>query len=129
MFKKIIAAVISAALLFGFASCNTDGQFSGSGQSESTTVLTKIYNSFKDVLPSFGFDSTPVEKYEEGLSYSFSAKCSSKKFEKYIKKVKENGFTNRAAEDDGYFSAYNAEKYYVEITLVNENITVFVKRT
>lgn len=129
MLKKILAAALIAAIAVSVSSCSIENGVSSVTTTTSTTQQeTRIHNSFKDVLPDFGFDSTPVENYREGISYSFSAECSEKDYKKYIDAVKKAGFEVNAVEADGYYSAYTADKYYVEITLVGDFITVYVKR-
>lgn len=129
MFKKLLALSLVFMLAVGFSACKVDkNNVSGKEYGETTQKITKIYNSFKDMLPDFGFDSEPVESYEEGISYSFSAECSDKDFEKYVEAVKKTGFDVKPAEGSGYYRAHNAEKYLVEIVLVDGVITVYVKR-
>ena len=130
MVNKIIAAAMLLAVTVSFSSCkrDTDADFLSGITEPSTQEITRIHNGFKDVLPSFGFDSKPVENYREGVDYSFSAKCSDGDFKKYIKAVKKAGFDVNAVEAEGYYAAHTADKYYVEITLVNGLITVYVKR-
>ncbi len=129
MFRRLLALSLIVVLAVGFSSCKVgSGGQTGKNNGETTQRITKIYNSFKDVLPDFGFDSEPVENYEEGVSYSFRAECSDKDFKKYIEAVKKSGFDVKPAEGNGYYRAHNAEKYFVEIVLVDGIITVYVKR-
>lgn len=129
MLKKILAAALLAVIAVSVSSCSIKNDtLEDTTTAPSTQKETRIHNSFKDVLPDFGFDSTPVENYREGISYSFSAKCSERNYEKYINAVKKAGFEISAVEANGYYSAYTADKYYVEITLVEDLITVYVKR-
>lgn len=130
MIKKILAAVLLALTAVSISSCSVKN---GSDMLYSSTAVstqkeTRIHNSFKDALPDFGFDSVPVENYREGVSYSFSVRCSERDYEKYINAVKKAGFETKAVEADCYYSAYTEDKYFVEITLVDGVITVFVKR-
>ncbi len=130
MLKKIISFLCVTAVVLSFTACKKiDG--GNNGFTESATVsqkTTRIYNNFADVLPSFKFDSEITENYKEGISYSFGAKCSDGKFRKYIDKVKKAGFDQKASEGKGYYAAYSEDGYYTEITLINGNITVFIKR-
>ena len=73
MFKKLLALSFVFILAVGFSACKPDGN--GGSNANATQKITRIYNSYKDVLPDFKFDSDPVENYEEGVSYSFSAEC------------------------------------------------------
>lgn len=130
MLKKIVSVLCMAAVVLSITACKKiDG--GNTGLTESKTVsqkITRIHNNFADVLPSFKFDSEITENYKEGISYSFGAKCSDSKFKKYIDKVKKAGFDQKSSEGKGYYAAYSEDGYYTEITLVNENITVFIKR-
>ncbi len=118
------------AVALSITSCRIDKQndIGDYTSSVSTQPQTRIRNGFKDVLPVFGFDSAIVENYREGVDYSFSAKCSERDFEKYISAVKKAGFDVKPVEAKGYYAAHTADKYYVEATLVNGTITVYVKR-
>ena len=130
MLRKIVSALCITAVVFSFAACKKiDG--GNAGYSESKTVsqkITRIHNNFADVLPAFKFDSEITENYKEGISYSFGAKCSESKFRKYIDKIKKAGFDQKSSEGKGYYAAYSEDGFYTEITLVNGNITVFIKR-
>ena len=130
MVKRIVSAVCAVLFVLGVSACKKidSGASVSSKPAPSNTQITRIYNSFKDVLPKFDFDGEVVENYKEGLNYSFSAKCSKSQFNKYVEKVKKAGFENKATEGEGYYAAYSNEGYYTEITLVNGNITVFIKR-
>lgn len=130
MVKRIVSAVSAVLLVLGISACKKidAGTSVPVTSAPSAVQTTGIYNSFRDVLPKFDFDGEPVENYKEGISYSFSAKCSKSQFEKYIEKVKKAGFSEKASEGEGYYAAYSNEGYYTEITLVNGNITVFIKR-
>lgn len=131
MTKKIISMLCAVLAVMSITACKKIENNNQDNQPEqilSTVKETRIPNDFKDVLPVFDFDGEPVETYKEGLNYSFSAKCSKSKFRKYVEKVKDAGFENKASEGEGYYAAYSEEGYYTEITLVNGNITVFIKR-
>lgn len=131
MIKQIISALVVLMLVLSVSACKKiDSDVIGNATSAlaSTRKETRIHNNFKDVLPDFTFDSDPVEKYQEGISYTFSARCSERKFNKYIDKVKKTGFDKNAVEADGYYAACSEEGYYIEATLVNKNITVYTKR-
>lgn len=130
MLKKLAAAVLIAIMALSFCSCNdieNKGYVSNTSET-STQPQTRIHNNFKDVLPKFRFDSDPIETYREGLSYSFSAECSEKDFNKYVKALKKAGFEVNPAEANGYYAAKTLDKFYVEATLVSGNITVYIKR-
>ncbi|MBR4858594.1 MAG: hypothetical protein IKU08_05345 [Clostridia bacterium] len=130
MLKRIISALCVTVIAVSFTACQKiDGGNTGSTDSKAASQkVTRIYNSFADVLPSFDFDGEKTENYKEGISYSFSAKCSDSKFKKYIDKVNKAGFDQKPSEGKGYYAAYSEDGYYTEITLVNGNITVFIKR-
>lgn len=129
MIKRFLAAAMFVAVMLSISSCSVEN---GKRPIETTAAITqketRIHNSFKDTLPDFGFDSAPVENYNEGISYSFSAECSENDFKKYINAVKKAGFEINAAEANGYYAAYSEDNYYVEITLVDDLITVYIKR-
>lgn len=130
MMRKLIAAVLTFAFIMGLSACSIDKKVVNEKENVSTTVkVTKIYNSFKDVLPDFDFDREPVEKYEEGVRYVISVISSKREFESYVKKIKKAGFEERAVEAEGYYCAYDSDGFYVEITLVNDMLTVNIKRT
>lgn len=130
MLKKIWAAMMIAVVALSVTSCSIEkNSVSVTTTTATTHKTTRIYNSFKDILPDFGFDSMPVENYREGISYSFSADCSERDFKKYINAIKKAGFETKAVEADGYYAAYSEDNYYVEITLVSGYITVFIKKT
>lgn len=132
MIKRIFSLAMIALTVLSISSCKSDDSEKRSDNDikvSATQKITVIYNSFKDVLPKFKFNSEPVENYQEGLSYTFSAECSENNYDRYIDKIKKAGFEENSVEANGYYAAYNAEKYYVEITLVGELITVFIKRT
>lgn len=129
MTKKLLALSLVLMIAVGFSACKVDkNDTSGKKDDETTQRITKIYNSFKDTLPDFSFDSKPVENYVEGISYSFSAECTEKDFDKYIEAVQKTGYDVKPVEGKGYYKAHNAEKYFVEAVLVDGMITVFVKR-
>jgi len=130
MLKKITAAVLVAITALSLCSCNSIENNGNVGNTSEFTTQpqTRIPNNFKDVLPKFKFNSDLVENYREGLSYSFSAECSERNFNKYVKALKKAGFEINPAEADGYYAAKSADKFYVEATLVSGNITVYIKR-
>lgn len=131
MTKRIVSMLCAVLAVMSISACKKIDNSNHENQSVSVSATvkeTRIPNDFKDVLPDFDFDGEPVETYKEGLNYSFSAKCSKSKFRKYVEKVKDAGFENKASEGEGYYAAYSEEGYYTEITLVNGNITVFIKR-
>ncbi len=131
MKKRIFAILFAVMLLAAAGSCSFDkDRIEGNSKSTSVTATeseTRIHNNFKDLLPKFDFDSEPVESYREAISYSFTAECSKKGFEKYVDKVKEAGFNVKTVEANGYFMGYNSDNYFVEMTLIDGNITVFIK--
>lgn len=127
MVKRLIAAGFAIAMIFCFTSCKLNDNLNDETSTTATTKVTLIYNNFKDVLPDFDFDNEPVENYEEGVRYVISVRSSKRELENYIKKIKKAGFEERAVEAEGYYCAYNSG-YYVEITLVNDMLTVNIKR-
>lgn len=127
MVKRLIAAGFVIIMFVGFTSCKLKDDMNDETSTTVTSKVTLIYNSFKDVLPDFNFDNEPVENYEEGVRYVISVPSSKRELENYIKKIKKAGFEERAVEAEGYYCAYNSG-YYVEITLVNDMLTVNIKR-
>ncbi len=129
MKKRIFAIMFTIMLLAAASSCsfNKDKIESSLNSTSETATETRIHNNFKDLLPKFDFDSDPVENYREAISYSFTAECSKRSFEKYVDKVKEAGFNVKAVEAKGYFTGYNSDNYFVEMTLIDGIITVFIK--
>lgn len=130
MLKRFVSALCVAAVAISFTACKKIDDINSDFIEQKTSVQksTRIHNNFADILPSFKFDSEIAENYKEGISYSFGAKCSENKFKKYVDKVKKVGFDQKASEGNGYYAAYSEDGYYTEITLVNGNITVFIKR-
>ena len=132
--KRIISVLAACAfILLTASSCSIKKTDNGgvvitAAPTASTTVAqTKMHNDFKDRLPAFKFENEPSEKYDDGMRYILTVKCSKKEYEKYIKEVKKTGFAQNAIEDDGYFCAYDEQGYYAEITYISEMMTVFVK--
>ena len=130
MLKRFVSALCVAVVAISFTACKKIDDINSDFIEQKTSVQksTRIHNNFADILPSFKFDSEIAENYKEGISYSFGAKCSENKFKKYVDKVKKVGFDQKASEGNGYYAAYSEDGYYTEITLVNGNITVFIKR-
>ncbi len=130
MIKRVVSAMAALLIAMSITACKRIDGSADVKQTEASATQkeTRIHNNFKDALPDFSFDSEPVESYKEGLSYTFSAKCSKSKFKKYVEKVKNAGFENKASEAEGYYAACSDDGYYTEITLVNGNITVYIKR-
>ena len=116
-------------MILAFSSCKLSDDSKPEQNVSTTAKVTLIYNKFQDLLPKFDFDNDPVENYEEGERYVVSVRSSEREFKNYIKKIKKSGFEERAVDAEGYYCAYNSEGYYVEITLVNDMLTVNIKRT
>ncbi len=130
MVKKIIAAVCTAAVLFGFSSCNVEKNETDeiTLSAPTTARITRIYNNFKDVLPDFKFKNPISEKYEESIRYVLSVRCSEKEMEKYVDALKKAGFVNAATEASTYYSAKTEDGYFAEVTYIQEILTVHVKK-
>lgn len=128
MVKRLIVLSLAILMLVCISSCKLDDN-SNPETTAATAKTTLIYNSFKDKLPDFNFDNEPVENYEEGVRYVISVSSSEREFESYLKKIKKAGFEERAVEAEGYYCAYDSDGYYAEITLVNDMLTVNIKRT
>lgn len=130
MIKKISAVILSISVMICLCSCNFDGE-KEKGNSENgilvTAKSTAVHNHFKDRIPEFGFENDPVEKYEDGFSYSLSVKCSQKEYKSYLKKLKKTGFEVDAVEADTYYSASDEDGYFVEVTYVGEMLSVYIQ--
>ena len=132
--KRIISVLaVCAFILLTACSCSikkteNGGSVNTAAPTVSTTAAqTKMHNDFKDRLPAFKFENEPSEKYDDGMRYILTVKCSQKEYAKYIREVKKNGFAQNAIEEEGYFCAYDEQGYYAEITYIGEMMTVFVK--
>ncbi len=126
MIKRISAAVLAVIMIMSISACSINNDKS---DTVTTTVKeTKIHNNFRDVLPDYNFDNEISEDYEESVKYSFNVKCSEKECEKYIEKLKKAGFTERATETDNYYTAVSKDGYFVEMTYINGNLTVYTKK-
>lgn len=130
MFKRFIAALSAVLIIFGMSACSIkENETINKTSSDVTTVKeTKVRNNFKDVLPKPKFDNEISEDYEEGIKYSFSVKCSEKECEKYIKQLKKAGFVERATETESYYTAFTEDGYFVEMTYIGGNLTVYTKK-
>lgn len=128
MIKKITAMflIISAAVSIGACSMKSEKE---TGKTRTATEqVTLIRNFFKETLPSFRFKNDIKETYVDGLTYKFTVKCTQGECDKYIKKVKKEGFTVNPAEGTNYYSARTEDYYFVEITYIGEILTVLCKR-
>ena len=126
MLKKFVAVALIMIAVIGISACSVEN---GKDNNAVTTVReTVVYNSFKDALPYFSFDNEISEAYEENVKYSFNVKCSSKECAKYIEELKKAGFTERATETKNYYTAVSEDGYFVEMTYINGNLTVYTKK-
>ena len=126
MLKRFAAAAAVLLVFFSFSSCNVkDDEIS---EVSVTVKETRVHNNFKDVLPKPDFDGEISESYDEGIKYSFNVKCSEKECEKYIKQLKKAGFVERATETKNYYTAVTEDGYFVEMTYINGNLTVYTKK-
>lgn len=132
MLKKIFSILIITIIAFSVSSCEMK---ENNGPTENGVIppVTKIANEFAGQLPEFKFSEKLIESYDESLSYSFSVECSEKESEKYIKAVKNEGFTEGYPDaapisGKGYYKASNAEGYMAEIVYKNGVLTVYVTR-
>lgn len=128
MKKRFLALFLGFVILLSMAACSIEGSSSKEETPATTVKETRIYNNYKDVLPDFDFENPISEDYEESVKYSFNVKCSEKECEKYIKKLKNAGFTEKAIETDSYYTAYTEDGYFVEMTYINGNLTVYSKK-
>lgn len=127
--KKVMSALmILIMFVCCFCSC-ADKNNSGKNEQNYAAVTAKstaVYNHFKDRIPELKFKNTPVEKYEDGLSYVLSVKCSEKEYKSCIKKLKKAGFDVSPVETDTYYNASDDTGYFVEVTYVGEMLTVYI---
>ena len=131
MIKKIfiIAAVLLMVLSFSACEIKNGNKTQNNPEYSFTQKETVVFNYFKDKIPDFNFDNEPVERYRDGISYTFSVTCSQNEFKKYVKKLKNNGFEQNTVEAETYFSADTDDGFFVEATYVGDMLTVFVKKT
>lgn len=127
MIKKISAVIVLLGMFVCAASCNFDNDKKKETVVSAVIRTTAVYNHFKDRIPEYSFENKPVEKYEDGLSYVLSVKCSQKEYKSYLKKLKKNGFEQNPIEADTYYSASDEEGYFVEVTYIGEMLSVFIK--
>ena len=126
MLKRFAAAAAVLLVIFSFSSCNVkDDEIP---EVSVTVKETRVHNNFKDVLQKPDFDGEISENYDEGIKYSFNVKCSEKECEKYIKQLKKAGFVERATETKNYYTAVTEDGYFVEMTYINGNLTVYTKK-
>lgn len=128
MIKKISAIIAVVAAVACLSSCgfNNNAADNKPGNVQVTAKSTAVYNHFKDRIPEFKFDNTPVEKYEDGIGYSLSVECSEKEYKSYLKKLKKTGFEINPVEADTYYNATDGKGYFVEVTYVNEMLSVYI---
>ena len=88
--KRIISVLaVCAFILLTACSCSikkteNGGSVNTAAPTASTTAAqTKMHNDFKDRLPAFKFENEPSEKYDDGMRYILTVKCSQKEYEKY----------------------------------------------
>lgn len=132
MIKKLSAVFFLLLILLSFCSCNSDREKEKGNLKNNISVTEKstaVYNHFKDRIPEYNFDNDPVEKYEDGLSYSLSVKCSEREYKSYLKKLKKAGFEINPVEADTYYNAADDEGYFVEVTYSNEMLIVYIGRS
>lgn len=128
MIKKLSAVIAVVAAVACLSSCGFNNNIAEKkpGNAQVTAKSTAVYNHFKDRIPEFKFDNTPVEKYEDGFGYSLSVKCSEREYKNYLKKLKKTGFETNPVEADTYYSASDDKGYFVEVTYVGEMLSVYI---
>ena len=131
MLKKTLLIFVLLTFLFAVSACDSEYENSdkqGTNNYSYTARETKIYNYFKDRIPEFDFKNEPVEKYDEGISYVLTVRCSEKEYKKYIKKLKKSGFELNSYEAETYYSATDSDGYFAEVTYIEDMLTVYVKK-
>ncbi|MBR2730914.1 MAG: hypothetical protein IKD72_02885 [Clostridia bacterium] len=129
--KRMLGLLLALILAVSAAGCSVkENKAAPSGNAASTAavITTRVPNSFKDTLPEFKFDGEITEKYDEGLRYSFSAPCSEKTFQKYLKALEKAGYKEKPTTGTGYYAATLASGMRVEAVLKDGRVTVSVKR-
>ena len=128
MIKKLTVAVLAAAVVFSFCSCSF-GNDKAEDKNISISITAKstaVHNHFKDRVPEVSFKNKVTEKYEDGLGYSLSVKCSKSEYRSYLKKLKKSGFEINPVEAETYYSASDGNGYYAEVTYVGEMLSVYI---
>lgn len=128
MFKKITAGICVFALLFTLSACSLNKNGGGATAETTTVKETRIHNYFKDALPEFDFKNEPSEEYNEGISYVLRVNASNKEVAKYIKKLKSAGFDQNVTEAENYYAAKNADGYSLELTYIDDILTLHIKK-
>lgn len=128
MIKRIAAGICAFALLFALSACNPDKNDNVSTAESTTVKETRIHNYFKDALPEFDFKNEPSEEYNEGISYVLRVESSEKEVKKYLKELKDAGFTESAVESEKYYAARNADRYHIELTHIDGILTLYVRK-
>ncbi len=129
MIKKIFAGVCAFMLLVLLPSCKTEDNNFPETSTRSTTVMeTRIYNYFKDVVPEFKFKNDPTEEYNEGISYVLRVEASEKEVKKFLKELKDAGFSESSVESEKYYAARNTDGYHVELTHIDGIMTLYVRK-
>lgn len=130
MLKKITALILimSISVLIGACSVKNNGNDENGKTRTTTEQVTLIPNTFKKTLPSFKFKNDIKETYVDGMTYKFTVECDQEDCDKYIEKVKKEGFTVNPAEGTNYYSARTEDYFSVEITYISGILTVLCKR-
>ncbi len=130
MIKRITALllIVSMTVLIGACSVKNNKEIETNNIRTTTEQVTLIRNSFKETLPSYKFKNEIKETYVDGMNYKFTVKCTQEDCDKYIEKVKKEGFTVNPAEGTNYYSARTEDYFSVEITYIGEFLTVLCKR-
>ncbi len=128
MVKKLTAAVLAFAVVLCLGSCGfKNGKSNDKNISVSITAKsTAVHNHFKDRIPQYGFKNRVVEKYEDGIGYSLSVKCTKGEYKNYLKKLKKAGFEINQVEAETYYSASDDMGYYAEVTYTGEMLSVYI---
>ena len=85
MIKKLSVITVLIAIVVCMGSCGFKNEKAENKTNniQVTAKSTAVHNHFKDRIPEFKFDNTPIEKYEDGIGYSLSVKCSKKEYKNY----------------------------------------------
>lgn len=130
MFKKFFVLLLIMSISVTVSACSVKNNKTNQERKTTTTTekVTLIRNSFKETLPSYKFKNEIKESYVDGMTYKFTVECTQEDCDKYIEKVKKEGYTVNPAEGTNYYSARTEDYFSVEITYIGEILTVLCKR-
>ncbi|MBQ6266828.1 MAG: hypothetical protein IJK64_03565 [Clostridia bacterium] len=129
--KRLLVLLLVLVLAASAAGCSVKEkktQVPDASAQSGAVAGTRIPNSFKETLPKFTFDGEISEQYSEGLRYTFSAPCSEKTFQKYVKALEKAGYKEKVTSGTGYYAATLKSGMRIEAVLKDGRITASVWR-